>query len=164
MGGQKGGKAKGSRRGREKGRGKRSESFLSFCFLSSPQNAKQRAVCISRNGRGNNLLNLDSKEVQLHAAQANMAVLPKVRTGYRGGTPSWGRSPRTPYFLSLMRNAISGEKILKSLVRLKAMSLRFLLLDQRFAERGRQRYLLKAHSPTLQQILCLRLATSQSPR
>ncbi len=38
----------------------------------------------------------------------HIAVLPRVRTGCRGGTPSWGRSPHTPYVLSSMRNAIKG--------------------------------------------------------
>ncbi len=39
-----------------------------------------------------------------------MAVLPKVRTGCRGGTPSWGLRPHTPYVQSSMRNAITLER------------------------------------------------------
>ncbi len=36
-----------------------------------------------------------------------MAVLPKVRTGCRGSTPSWGLRPHTSDVLSSMRNAIT---------------------------------------------------------
>jgi hypothetical protein len=51
------------------------------------------------------------KSPELGRASAAIAVLPKIRTGCRGETPSLELRPHTPDVLSSMRNDIKSRKI-----------------------------------------------------